>query len=199
MTEELLQSLDFPVVAPSANPFGYVSPTIAEHVQKQLGPEIDYILDGGKCHVGIESTIIGFDDDQTVIYRLGGLEKEQVESIAGSVKILPHSSSNPQAPGMLKSHYSPTTKVVMGEISSLMEKYSNKNIGILRFRASSEMNGTEKHIVLSNDGDMREAAKNLFSGLRRLDEMNIELIIAEEAPNHGLGLAINDRLRRASV
>jgi L-threonylcarbamoyladenylate synthase len=199
MTDDLLQSIDFPVVAPSANPFGYVSPTTADHVYKQLGTEIDYILDGGECHVGIESTIVGFDEDQPMIYRLGGLEKEQVEEIVGPVKILPHSSSNPQAPGMLKSHYSPSKKLVMGEIESLINVHSDKNIGILRFQPVAGLNGYKNQIILSKDGDLREAAKNLFSALRKLDDMDIELIIAEKAPNHGLGLAINDRLKRASV
>lgn len=199
MTDELLQSIDFPVVAPSANPFGYVSPTTSSHVQKQLGTELDYILDGGECHIGIESTIVGFDDEQTVIYRLGGLEKEQVESVIGPVKILPHSSSNPQAPGMLKSHYSPSKKLIMGEIDSLINQHSNKNFGILRFQSTTEMNGYKNQVILSEAGDLREAAKNLFAALRKLDDMNIELIIAEKAPNHGLGLAINDRLKRASV
>ena len=87
----------------------------------------------------------------------------------------------------------------MGEIDSLIHEYSNKNIGILRFQYSSVLNGLRNQIILSKDGDLREAAKNLFSALRKLDDMNIELIIAEKAPNHGLGLAINDRLKRASV
>ena len=199
MTDQLLASLDFPLVAPSANPFGYVSPTSARHVEKQLGNEIDYILDGGDCHVGIESTILGFEKEESIIYRLGGLEKEEVESLIGSVTIKPHSSSNPQAPGMLQSHYSPSKKVVLGEIDQLQKQFSGKEFGILRFQPSQELNGKHQQVILSENGDIREAAKNLFAALRMLDEMNIELILAEKAPEYGLGLAINDRLQRASV
>src|SRR5690606_2705639 len=104
MAEELLLSLDFPLAAPSANPFGYISPTQAKHVQDQLGDKISYILDGGRSFVGLESTIVGIEHGQTVIYRLGGTEVSEIEDVVGKVLILPLSSSNPQSPGMLKSH-----------------------------------------------------------------------------------------------
>jgi L-threonylcarbamoyladenylate synthase len=104
---ELLAELSFPLAAPSANPFGYISPTNAEHVNQQLGDKIPYILDGGECEVGIESTIIGFEADDTVVYRLGGLAVEDIEKLVGPVMLMPHSTSDPKAPGMLKSHYAP--------------------------------------------------------------------------------------------
>nr|WP_310590383.1 L-threonylcarbamoyladenylate synthase [Dyadobacter sp. NIV53] len=107
LTLELLRQLEFPLAAPSANPFGYISPTKSEHVNAQLGEKIPYILDGGECGVGIESTIVGFVNDIPTVYRLGGLAIDEIENIVGKVNVLPHSSSNPQAPGMLKSHYAP--------------------------------------------------------------------------------------------
>ena len=148
LTESLLRSLDFPLVAPSANHFGYVSPTTAGHVNTQLGDEIDYILDGGGCHIGIESTIIGFENDQTIIYRLGGLEKEQIENVIGPVRVLPHSSSSPQAPGMLKSHYAPSKKVILGDVHILAKEYSNKKVGIIHFQGVAKMNGSSTQICL---------------------------------------------------
>lgn len=199
LTYKLLESIDFPLVAPSANPFGYVSPTTAKHVEKQLGSDIDYILDGGDCHIGIESTIVGFDENQTVIYRLGGLEKEQIEAVVGDVILRPHSSSNPQAPGMLLSHYAPVKKILTGDIDELTKTNPDRKIGILRFQPSLETKNEYPEIILSKTGDLREAAKNLFASLRKMDEMDIDLIIAETVPEKGLGLAINDRLKRASA
>src|SRR3989337_2200969 len=102
ITHDLLKSLGFPLAAPSANPFGYVSPTRPEHVEEQLGNKIGYILDGGVCPVGIESTIVGFEYDMPVVRRLGGLTLEKIESIIGKVRVQINSSSNPKAPGQLR-------------------------------------------------------------------------------------------------
>src|SRR5690606_29491053 len=121
---DLLKSLDFPLAAPSANPFGYISPTRPEHIQDQLGEKIPYILDGGECSVGLESTIIGIEEGQVIIYRLGGTEISAIEEIVGKVLILPQSSSNPKSPGMLKSHYAPRKSFILGEIEALAEKYN---------------------------------------------------------------------------
>jgi len=193
---QLLNVINFPLVAPSANPFGYVSPTTAEHVNQQLGNKVDYILDGGKCNVGIESTIIGFDGDLITIYRLGGLEIDNIKDVVGEVNIRTQSTSNPGLPGMMKSHYAPLKRIVVGDIESLIPNYKQKRIGVIRFRSSGEQGKNE--IVLSEGGNMREAAQNLFSALRKMDNSDIDIILAEEAPEEGLGLAINDRLRRAA-
>jgi len=107
---ELLNEIDFPIAAPSANPFGYISPTTSFHVQKQLGTKIPFILDGGMCEKGIESTIIGFEDGEPILYRLGSLSIEAIENNIGTVKIKFDTDSSPEAPGMLKKHYSPNTK-----------------------------------------------------------------------------------------
>ena len=100
LTLELLSQLDFPLAAPSANPFGYISPTSPQHVDAQLGERISYILDGGKCRVGLESTIVGMEENEIVVYRLGGLEISEIERIVGEVTVKSHSSSNPQFPGL---------------------------------------------------------------------------------------------------
>jgi len=198
LTLQLLNVINFPLVAPSANPFGYVSPTTADHVNQQLGGRVDYILDGGKCNVGIESTIIGFDDDSITIYRLGGLEVNSIEDVVGAVNIRTRNTSDPRSPGMMKSHYAPSKRIVIGDIESLMPNYKQKRIGVIRFKSSGEQVEYKNEFVLSERGNIREAAQNLFSALRKMDNSDIDIILAEEAPEEGLGLAINDRLHRAA-
>ncbi|MCA0362821.1 MAG: threonylcarbamoyl-AMP synthase [Bacteroidetes bacterium] len=195
---ELLKNLDFPLAAPSANPFGYVSPTSARHVFDQLGEKIPYILDGGSCKIGLESTIIGLENGATVVYRKGGLEIEKIEDILQEKIILKeHSSSNPQAPGMLEKHYSPDKKIEI--LSADTEINQTENIGFLGFeKLKSEIN-INNQFILSKNGDLQEAARNLFEGLRWFDKTTLEKIYVELVPEHGLGLAINDRLRRAAA
>lgn len=195
LTHELLKALSFPLAAPSANPFGYVSPTNPQHVQEQLGNKIQYILDGGICTVGIESTIIGFDNTP-VVYRLGGLSLESIEKTIGKVNLMTHSSSNPKAPGQLKSHYAPTKKVFLGQIEELLQQYPAHEAGILTFQKDFN---SPFQFVLSPSGNLDEAAQNLFEALRSFDKMPVDVILAEPVPNVGLGRAINDRLQRAAV
>lgn len=197
LTHQLLRQLDFPLAAPSANPFGYVSPTTAAHVQEQLGNKIPYILDGGPCKVGIESTIIGFETDKPIIYRRGGISNEAIERVIGPVESRLHSTSNPKAPGQLQSHYAPKKPFLLGDIDHLLSTVKGKKVGILRYKESS--NKDENEIVLSPTENLSEAAQNLFSALRQLDNMNIDLIIAEKVPDIGIGRAINDRLTRAAA
>lgn len=199
LTRTLLEQLSFPLAAPSANPFGYVSPTTAQHVQDQLGNKIPYILDGGACTVGIESTVIGWENSRPVIYRMGGISVEQIESVIGKVSVQTHSSSNPQAPGQLQSHYAPRKKFLLGDLEKLAKSNTGKQVGILAFSKYISGIPKENQLVLSPSSSLTEAAHNLFSMLRRLDQMNIEVVLAEEVPNEGLGRAINDRLRRAAA
>lgn len=195
MTQTLLASLPFPIAAPSANPFGYVSPTRPEHVNEQLGGQISYILDGGASTIGVESTIIGFEKNGPVILRLGGITQEQIESVIGSVNVNTRSTSNPKSPGQLQSHYSPGKKVIMGNISALIKQQVNGAYGVLSFQQDYSQ---RYQYILSPSGQIEEAAQNLFSALRLLDKMPIKVILAEFVPDVGLGKAINDRLRRAS-
>lgn len=197
LTLSLLQSLDFPLAAPSANPFGYISPTQAQHVNEQLGDIIPYILDGGACDVGIESTIVAWEHNQLHVLRLGGLSVEAIEDYSHhKVTLSLNQSSNPQAPGMLKSHYAPRKPLFIGNLSDLKDKYRSKKIGLLSFQ--EKHSNISIHRTLSATGDTREASKNLFRFLRELDQSEAEVIIAEFAPEYDLGRAINDRLRRAA-
>ncbi len=199
LTLNLLKELTFPLAAPSANPFGYISPTKASHVNDQLSDKVKYVLDGGDCEVGIESTIVGFDGGQTIIYRLGGLSVEKIEAVIGKVEIQLNSSSNPKAPGQLKSHYAPTKNLLVGNLDLLVKAHHGKKIGILSFQKIIPDFPITNQKQLSPTGDLLMAAQNLFAYLRILDQLDIEFIIAEEVPNVGLGRAINDRLQRASV
>ncbi|MES2567152.1 MAG: L-threonylcarbamoyladenylate synthase [Bacteroidota bacterium] len=199
LTLELLRSLNFPLAAPSANPFGYISPTKAEHVQRQLSDKITYILDGGDCGVGLESTIVGEEDGEIIIYRLGGLSLEEIETVVGKVSVQLNQSSNPKAPGQLKSHYAPTKPFYLGDLKSLQKTYSGKKIGALVF---GEQNYFDANVLIKNlspNKNFEEAAINLFSFLRELDESDVDVIICELVREQGLGLAINDRLRRAAA
>ncbi|MFZ2898763.1 MAG: L-threonylcarbamoyladenylate synthase [Saprospiraceae bacterium] len=199
VTIELLHMLDFPLAAPSANPFGYISPTTAQHVADQLEELVPYILDGGACTVGIESTILGFEDGVPTIYRKGGLSIEMIEAEIGPVAIKSFSTSNPQAPGMLQSHYAPKIPLKIGPVRELLSDFNPDRTGMLVFRRL--VSGVpEKHqVVLSRNGDFAEAARNLFAGMRYLDSLDLDIILAEPVPEMGLGRAINDRLKRAAA
>jgi L-threonylcarbamoyladenylate synthase len=199
LTLELLDTLSFPLAAPSANPFGYVSPTTAKHVDDQLGAKISYILDGGDCPIGIESTIIGFREDQPEIYRLGGISVEEIESVVGKVTIQQHSTSRPATPGTLESHYAPGKKVFLADKLSTELTNSPSSPGWIRFREPYPGIPLKNQAILSAAGDLKEAAKNLFSALRMMDELDVPYVIVELVPEEGLGRAINDRLRRAAA
>lgn len=202
LTLDLLQQLDFPLAAPSANPFGYISPTTARHVEQQLGYKIPYILDGGACAVGLESTIVGFEGEKVIIYRKGGIAIEVIEPLVGRVEVKPHSTSNPQAPGMLQSHYAPRVPLVLGNLEELFEKYKDKKLGIICFQKPPYFRIPPSPyfpISLSPSGNFAEAARNLFATMRYLDSLDLDLIIAELLPEESLGSAINDRLRRAAA
>lgn len=195
LTRALLDVIDFPLAAPSANPFGYISPTTPEHVQQQLGDKIGYILDGGPCQIGLESTIVGFDNDGGIVYRNGGLKIEDIEKVIGKVRLQIVSSSNPQAPGQLQSHYAPMKRLVVGNIEELMLQHASEPVGVLSFKKDWQ---TPYQYILSPSGNTEEAARNFFAGLRALDALPVHVILAEYVPEAGLGKAINDRLRRAS-
>ncbi|MEL6538420.1 MAG: L-threonylcarbamoyladenylate synthase [Bacteroidota bacterium] len=200
LTQELLSVLDYPLAAPSANPFGYISPTMASHVDDQLGDQVPYILDGGPSQVGLESTIVGLENGQLTAFRLGGLSLSDLEAAAGqSLQVKPHSSSNPAAPGMLKSHYAPKVPLRLQDPDETLQTYAPGQIGILAFQEKDDRVPEENQRVLSPSGSLDEAARNLFGALRQLDQLPVQIILAQRVPDTGLGKAINDRLLRASV
>lgn len=199
LTLNLLSMLSFPLAAPSANPYGYISPTSAAHVNNQLGEKIKYILDGGPCIKGIESTIVGFDGDVPVIYRMGIITPDDIKKITGNVKLYQSQGNKPVASGMSLSHYSPKTSVYLTrKINELNITFPSRNFGLLTFKKFYSITGREKQVVLSRAGNLEEAAKNLYEALHRLDSMQLDLIIAEYVPDEGIGKAINDRLTRAA-
>lgn len=201
LTLKLLSQLNFPLAAPSANPFGYISPTTAQHVADQLGNKIPYILDGGACQVGIESTIVSFAYDVPRILRLGGLKIEQITDIIGEVELHLTENANPQAPGQLDAHYSPSVKLILTDnLSEELGKIENaKEVGVISLSSYFAEVPSDNQIRLSPEEDINEAARNLFAAMRVLDTMNLKIILAEKMPETGLGAAINDRLKRASV
>ncbi len=200
LTLSLLNSIDFPLAAPSANPFGYISPTTAAHVMEGLSGKIPYILDGGPANVGLESTIIGFDDkEQVLLYRTGGISNEQIEAVTNE-KAVPAPTSpqkNPETSGRLKSHYAPNTPLYIGNIDELKKQFAGKKIATISFTKSFE--GVDQQFILSPEGDLATAAKKLFAVLRAIDTLEVEVILAEVFPDEGIGRAINDRLGRARV
>ena len=199
LTLELLQSIDFPLVAPSANPFGYISPTTTTHVFEQLGGKIPYILDGGNCDKGIESTIIGFDNEDVIIYRSGSIDAESISFVIEKpVKYYNIKEAKPIASGMMAYHYAPLTPMVLVDNLDEFVLQDVVNIGVIRFRNKLESIPTDYQYILSETGNLAEAAKNLYSALHFMDKKNVELIIAEKVPHIGIGVAINDRLIKAS-
>jgi len=197
MALSLIKESKCPIAAPSANPFGYLSPTTAEHVRGQLADQVDLILDGGPCPVGVESTIVSFSENKPRLLRPGGVSLEEIESIIGKVEIN-SIKDRPVAPGMLPRHYAPRTPIVLDWDEKHLDSYKGKKIGFLAFQEPKNFLQFQHIEVLSKKGDLREAAANLFSAIRRLDALDLDLILAEAVPEAGLGRAIMDRLRRAT-
>lgn len=198
VTLELLRQLPFPLAAPSANPFGSISPTKPEHVERYFKNDIQQVLDGGSCTNGIESTIIGFENDEPIIYRLGALALEDIEAVVGKINIKNKEEVSPDAPGMLARHYAPSTRTfLVDNVADEVKKHQGKKIGILVFKDSlNDASLTE--IILSEKGSMQEAASKLYDSLHELDHQKLDVIITERFPDNGLGKSINDRLQRAT-
>ena len=199
LTLALLEQLDYPLAAPSANPFGCISPTSAEHVANYFKNLLPMVLDGGVCQRGIESTIIGFDNDEPVLYRMGSLAIEDIELIVGPVKMRTHDDNAPVAPGMLSRHYAPlTTTLMSANVTELLKTFTNQKIGILVFQKGIDNPNISAQEILSPTGNLAEAASQLYAALHRLDKCKLDFIIAERFPDVGLGKTINDRLERAT-
>lgn len=200
MCLSLLKKLSFPLVAPSANRYGSISPTEAQHVEDGLGDRISMVLDGGPCMIGLESTIVGFDEHENcVVYRLGAITIEELEAVVGPVQ-LKHHQKNKVAPGMALRHYAPNTKLQLKpNLLSKMDMEQPTPTAFLFFK--KPVFDIPKGIcyrILSPEGNTREAAKELYRYLHELDQEGATLIVAEMAPEQGLGKVINDKLFRAS-
>ncbi|MDR2581611.1 MAG: threonylcarbamoyl-AMP synthase [Fibromonadaceae bacterium] len=193
---DIIKQTGFPLAAPSANMFQHLSPTTAEHVLQQLGNRIDGIVNGGPCEVGVESTVLGFEEETPVIYRPGAVTKEMIAEVLGMKSGEQGMGSNFQlpSPGMLKKHYCPNTPLCLGvpEVVPL-------NSGLLAFGEMPKNAGSFAELLnLSESGDLVEAAANLYGMLHKLDSLGLSKIFAVKLPEEGLGVAVNDRLTKAS-
>lgn len=199
ITLNLLSKIDFPLVAPSANPFGYVSPTRASHVLDQLSGKVKYILDGGICEIGLESTIISFEEEEKkiLIHRIGGLSEEDISKYT-DLKVFFEEKEKEVLPGSFDSHYSPSKKLIIcSDLKKEVELFDKKKIGIISFMN----NFSEKEYFIKNlseKGDLKEAAKNLYKLFREFDKSDVDIILIEKVPSIGIGKAINDKIKRAS-
>lgn len=200
LTLELLRQLPYPLAAPSANPSGLVSPTNAWHVHEQLGDKVAYILNGGDCSVGVESTIISFMEEPPRILRFGGMAMEKIEDITGPLQIPAAGyADNPVAPGQLARHYATTRKLVVGDPRKYLTYFQPEQIAVIAFSSIYKEIPPRNQLVLSQSRNLDEAAQKLFAAMRDADKLDVELIVAEKFPEEGLGRAINDRLKRAST
>lgn len=198
LARELIREADVPVAAPSANPFGRISPTCAEHVLEHLGDKIDLILDGGPCEVGVESTVARVCEDSVEILRPGGLTLEEIQTITPKVSFR-QSTSKPgvsaTSPGQLEQHYAPRTPLVI--VDCFDEQNVSSTSGVLSFGPLDIAPKPMCHEVLSQRRSLVEATANFFAALRRLDASGVQRIVAMKFPDEGLGIALNDRLQRA--
>jgi L-threonylcarbamoyladenylate synthase len=194
---EITRAFGSPLAAPSANRFGRVSPTTAQHVLEELDGRIPLIVDAGPTAHGIESTIVAVRKGRIELLRRGPITAVQLEAF-GEV-VLATASGRLEAPGQLPSHYAPSTPLVLSEDATSYSAPADKKCGLLAWRAVIGTNAFAEVRQLSSGQDMREAATNLFRYLRELDRLNLDLIVAELLPEEGLGAAINDRLRRAAT
>ncbi|HTN95805.1 MAG TPA: L-threonylcarbamoyladenylate synthase [Nordella sp.] len=188
LAQDLLKAVRRPVVAPSANPSGRISPTTAEHVRAGLGNRVSVILDGGPSAIGLESTIVGFLDGRPSLLRPGGLAREEIERVLGHALASGGDATKPSAPGQLESHYAPKAHMRLNAAAA------REGEVYLAFGAAANA-----RYNLSPSGDLVEAAANLFRLLHEIDATNVEGIAVAPIPHQGLGEAINDRLKRAAA
>ena len=194
---DLIKLSGVPIAAPSANRFGQLSPTDAQHVVKQLKNKVDIILNGGHCTVGVESTILEITDDKIYMLRYGGLILEDIESVVGKIDVKPHQPLKPNSPGQLKFHYSPLIPLKFLNETTVNE-FRDKKAGVIFFKEKNVARKFAVEKILSADGNLREAAANLFSYLHEFEKEDIDIILIEPVEETGLGRAIMDRLRKAS-
>lgn len=192
---DVIKQLDSPVAAPSANTSGRISPTSAKAVADDLGGKIDLILDAGPCGVGVESTIVKAEGERVHLLRPGGLAAEDIEAFLGVKLIRAEHNAAIQAPGMMESHYAPNAAMRL-DVNSVKRGEVLLAFGPTRVAGSDE---AIQILNLSESGDLREAASNLFDFMRKLDASGAVTIAVEPIPFDGLGEAINDRLKRAAA
>lgn len=198
LTLQLLSTLQLPLAAPSANPFGYISPTTAEHVRRMLDGKIKYILDGGNCTAGIESTIVGFPGGVLTLYRQGAISREEIEKVMGPVQV--NLQKKILAPGMMKAHYQPHTPFILcDDLQQQYHQYQDRRVGLIGFDQYADFAPRSDQWLLSEEGSLEIAASRLYATLHEMDQQGFDVILAQRLPETGLGVAINDRLTRAAA
>jgi L-threonylcarbamoyladenylate synthase len=198
LTLQLLNVLPFPLAAPSANISNTVSPTTAERVEQNLGKAVAYILDGGRCEVGVESTIVSVSEDTVTLLRQGGVTKEAIEA-ALDIRVDMNASSTVTAPGQLKKHYATRKPLfLVDDIADSLKRHETERVSVLLYQ---DMEVTDNYITyrLSSNYNLSEIANNLFETMHKADEDESDFILVERCKEEGIGMAINDRLMRASV
>lgn len=204
LTLALLRELEFPLVAPSANRYMSVSPTTAAHVAVNLTDRIPFILDGGPCEKGLESTVVGFDfNDQPQIYRLGAITLEDLQSVIATTTLFEHGEHDASpSPGMAKKHYAPKTPLrVVDDLKAYLASHHldpEKKIGVLSFGHQIAPQLGVSIYELSTQKVLEEASKKLYDGLYALDENGLTELVVEWFEPRGLGRTLNDKLKRAS-
>ncbi|NGZ88950.1 L-threonylcarbamoyladenylate synthase [Psychroflexus maritimus] len=199
VTLKLLKQLAFPLAAPSANPFNCISPTQAAHVENYFKSSLPLILEGGACKNGLESSIVGFENNEPILYRLGAIPIEEIENVVGKINVKNENESTPDAPGMLGKHYSPKTKMyLVNNWKEFSIDFKDKNVGLISFSETINNSAIKHTEILSKSKNLKEAASKLYNSLHQLDHLNLDMIIAIKLPNIGLGKTINDRLERAA-
>lgn len=203
VAKALLKELNFPLAAPSANPSGYISPTQSVHVIQQLGDKIDGVIEGGECTKGIESTIVGWDEEgRVVIYRNGTITAKEIgDVLRKEVKVLTGEHKKIVAPGMLSKHYSPKKPTyITANINQKTHLFSEKKIGIIwQIKPDVTMFDNCINLSFSENGDLKTIAKNLYSTMYQMDNLDVDIILIEKCLEGDLGLAIADRLSRAGI
>jgi L-threonylcarbamoyladenylate synthase len=199
----LIREAGCPLAAPSANRFGRISPTRAGHVISELGdsPRVAGVVDAGPCEKGVESTVVGFGPrDSVMVYRLGATPLEVIRDLVDQVEIctspVESEAHAERAPGMMKSHYAPRTPMILLEQGEPVPELAGRTGWLVWQEVLEEVSGPQE--LLSARGELAQAAGRLFAAMRRLDELNLDQIVAWKVPEEGLGRAINDRLTRAS-
>lgn len=202
LTLELLSNLDYPLAAPSANPSNHVSSTTAQHVEKYFNTILPFVLDGGDCRKGLESTIIGFENGEPIVYRLGALTIEQIELVVGEVLIRKNlkEAETPIAPGMFSKHYAPKTPFfVVDNIDGFLEGVTTDSIVYIGHQSRISNSKIKHQLLLSETGNIEEMASNLYKKLLEADSVGCDIIVTTWFENKNLGMSINDRLKRASA
>ncbi|MFY8213993.1 MAG: L-threonylcarbamoyladenylate synthase [Flavobacterium sp.] len=199
LTLALLSKLDYPLAAPSANPFGSISPTNALHVADYFVGQLPMVLEGGQCQNGIESTIVGFENGEPVLYRLGAISQEDIEHVVGKLPLKNKKENAPEAPGMLSRHYAPSTPTFQfSNLEEAIDQHPGIKIGVLSFQQAYTHPAIAHLELLSPTGSLVESAAKLYAALHRLDKLQLDVLLVEKFPDTALGKSINDRLERAT-